>query len=128
MNRRTFYVAAASSRAAEARLKMLEVETLGYVQRQDWTQALAAHVSEYPKLAEDDVAAARESDLFVLLAQPMSYGAFLELGARLGAGKRAHVVNPGASERHFFTFHRLVILHPTWESFIQAAAREAKAP
>lgn len=123
MSLRTSYLAAASVRSVEARVAMLDVEALGYRNLQDWTAALNAPQSEYPRLAEEDVAAARDADLFVLLAEPMSYGAMLELGARLGAGKRAHVVG---TLGHFFSFHPLVVKHPTWPSFVQAAAREGR--
>jgi hypothetical protein len=123
---RTFYLAASSQRPLDARLAMRDVEALGYQNLADWTLALAAPVGDYPRLAEEDVRAARDADLFVFLAHPLSHGAFLELGSRLGAGKRAHVVNPGAAERHFFTFHPLVVLHATWQGFVDAAARESR--
>jgi hypothetical protein len=119
---RTYYIAANSSRPADVRLKMLEVEALGYVRLVDWTAALGAPLSDYPRLAEEDVAAARDSDLFVLLAEPMSYGAMVELGARISAGKRAHVV--ASVPFHFFGFHPLVAKHASWESFLDAATRE----
>lgn len=124
MSPRTFYLAASSERPAEVRIAMRDIEALGYRNLQDWTAALGAPPSDYPRLADEDIDAARDADLFVLLAEPMSHGAFVELGARLGAGKRAHVLSQ-AITRHFFTYSDKCVIHRTWSSVVDAAAREA---
>jgi hypothetical protein len=122
---RSFYLAASSERPAEVRIAMRDIEALGYSNAQDWTTALGAPMADYPRLADEDITAARDSDLFVFLAEPMSHGAMAELGARLGAGKRAHVLSQ-ATTRHFFTYSPLCVIHRTWSSVVDAAARESR--
>lgn len=132
MSGRTFYLAASSQRPLDARLAIRDIEALGWTMLVDWTAALASPESEYPRLAEEDLRAARDADLFVYTSKPAkagdktpdSFGAFGELCVRLSHGRRAHVVG---EVDHFFMRHALVIHHATWQGFLDAAAREVRS-
>lgn len=120
MSALTFYLAASSSRPRDAAAAVRELEALGLQVVLDWTAYLNAEEQDYPALARRDVEAARDADLFVFLAEPKSYGAMVELGARLAAEKRVHAIGGD----HFFLRHELVTHHKDWPSFV-AYAREA---
>lgn len=119
----TFYLAASSRRREGAACAIRDLEAAGLTCAMDWTQAIGAPEAEWPELAARDVHAARSADVFVLLAVPQSHGAWLELGARLGAGRRAHVVGAIAGDRGFFLRHPQVEHHRDWAGFL-AVVRE----
>lgn len=112
----TFYLAASSRNREGAALAIAELEALGLRCVMDWTGCLDAPEEEWPALAQRDVHAARSADVFVHLEPPPSYGAWLELGVRLGAGRRAHVVS--AVTDHVFMRHPLVEHHGGWPAFV----------
>ena len=122
--RPTFYLASASSEPTRAAAYMADLVSRGFVNAMDWTVPLSAHESEWADLAVRDVEAAVSCSLFVLVAQPESYGAMLELGARLASGRLAHVVGP---PWHFFLRHPHVIRHEDWLSFV-ADVNAARRP
>jgi hypothetical protein len=115
----TFYVAC-SSESDSARRYMTNLESCGFENAMDWLTPFGSQESEWPRLAELDVNAARNCDLFVLVVEPQSYGAMLELGARLGGRRVAHVVG---EPWHFFLHHPLVTLHASWEAFVAATVK-----
>lgn len=104
---RSFYVAASSSPegVSAARALASRLEGLGMRCLMRWWECLGAPESEWPHLAARDVDAAVDCGLFVLLADVPSYGACVELGARLATGGIAHVLGSGHA---LFTCHPLV--------------------
>ena len=124
----TFYLAASSGNNgenAEAGLRakgaMADLVDMGYTNSYDWTTNLADPVTDYPQLAVVDIGRARNASLFVLLAEPATYGGMVELGARLGGGGIAHVVGGD----HFFFHHPAVCRYPTWQAFLLWARDQA---
>jgi hypothetical protein len=72
-----------------------------------------------PGLVLHDLWAAATADLFVLYLSPnTSFGGAVELGTRLQAGKRAHVVFNGA-EPHLFFEHPSIRLWRTWNDLFE---------
>lgn len=120
MSARTFYVAASSSEVEFAAACMRDMEALGLKNSMDWTKCIGAPDAEWPALARRDIDAARDSDVFVLLAsKPFgSSGLLVELGARLSAGKPVHLVG---NRWHFFMAHPLVVWHSDWRAFLECA-------
>ena len=114
---RTFYLAASSGKAVEAYAAMCDLSALGLVNLMDWTAELGAHEARWPLLASADTHASVSADLFVMLAEPQSHGSMFELGARVGAGHRAHVVGV---PWHLFMRHPLVASHRDWVAFLDA--------
>lgn len=114
-----FYVAASSSAKDMAKACMRDLESLGMRNTMDWTANLTALEWEWPGLARIDIDSASEADVCVLLAEPPSYGAHVEAGARLGAGKTLHVVGEGFHP--FFGKHPLVTHYASWRNFIESA-------
>lgn len=61
-----------------------------------------------PLLAQREIKAASNADLFVKLLTPdFSPGAFGELGARLALGRIAHLIE-GGQKKHLFHMHPLI--------------------
>lgn len=125
--RLTFYLAASGERWPVARARgAVLAEFLGYAWAYDWTQGVEAHgrgglglaPEARQQIAEADLCAARHADLFVALldAPHTGRGTFMELGARLGASKVAHVVG---GEDHLFWAHPLVRRHADWGAFLR---------
>ncbi len=120
MSRRTFYLAASSSNVEQATAAMNELGAMGYEVAFPWPNYLSAPARRYPSLAAMDLESARDCGVFVVIANPPSYGAMGEMCARLSHGKAAHVVGPAW---HFFHAHPLVVMHEDWSAFLAALAR-----
>lgn len=105
----TYYVAASSCaegvKAAKETAALLD--SRGLVCSMAWWEHLGAPADQWPDLARRDIDAARDSDVFVLLTEPPSCGAHVEMGARLAGGRLAWVVGQGG--HGLFTRHPLVL-------------------
>jgi hypothetical protein len=115
----TFYLAASSALPLAAESAMRALEAQGWENAYDWT-ALDAPREQWPRVARDEIDAAGNADLFVVLATETPLrGALVELGARLYSRKVAHVV--GVFGVGFFDHHPNVVSHDSWEDFLPRA-------
>lgn len=108
---RSFYIAASSSPegVSAARALASRLEGLGMRNRMAWWEHVErkAPEAEWPDLARRDLDAAFWCDVFVLLPEPKSEGALVELGMRLSRpGATPYVVGAGGHE--FFMRHPVV--------------------
>ena len=122
----SFYVASRFSNKGNAsRLGTILKQQFGmhWFRDHDWTrlETETPITSPFaPVFAARDLLSATNADLFVkLLTTDRSFGAFAELGARLGAGRIAHVIAEQAV-LHLFHAHPMVRLYESEEQFIAA--------
>lgn len=127
MSARTFYVAASSSPEGvkAARALAARLEGAGMRWAFDWTRHLDANPALWGWLADEDVKAAVECDVFVLVCEPLSYGACVEFGARIGSGRVAYVLGPGG--HGLFRRHQLVFGLGSVDVLLAVLAGEAQA-
>jgi len=123
---RTVYLSGQRTEVERINRYMVELRGLGFrwFAGHAWTDYTP---TEYPPnhpghadLSMRHLAAAVGADLFVQIVDPGfgSKDTFLELGARLGVGKEAHIIFNGSPSSSFHA-HPLCIQHGTWESFIK---------
>ena len=96
-------------------------EHLGQKGTDNYTLAMAGGVC-------GDLAAATGADLFVLARYPgqAQLGGHMELGARMGTTREAHVILNGEAD-HMFYSHPSVTVHEAWDSFFRWMAGEINA-
>lgn len=126
MSARSFYVAASSSPEGvkAARALASRLEGMGMRWRFDWTSGPGAPREQWEGLAYEDVRAAVECDVFVLIPEPPSPGACVEWGARLGAHRPAYVIGPHGHQ--FFGSHPLVRRVADVDELLAALAHEER--
>jgi hypothetical protein len=93
----------------------------------DWTVRLDQYedpsVAISPEEAVADITAARSTDLFILLlTEEWSRGAHVEMGARIGADKKAHVILRGHPS-YFFYHDMRIIQHEDETAFLKWVER-----
>ena len=121
--RRTFYVATSFTNRAQAQevADYLQDKGLRWVYGHNWTLEEHAPPGD-PKTALlmlRDLQSAVGADIFVLLLKsPLTIGAHVELGARLGVNKEAHLVLQGTIAWHPFHDHPGIVKHHDLDSFI----------
>lgn len=123
--RRTFYVATSFTNREQAQkvAHYLQDKGMRWVYNHDWTLEESAPQGD-PKTALlmlRDLQSAVGADIFVLLLKsPLTIGAHVELGARLGVNKEAHLVVQGTTDWHPFHDHPGVVRHDDLDAFINA--------
>lgn len=130
----TFYLAGASTRVLTMKERIAELEKHGFVCSYNWTKEVEEFGPEGDGTSKEfrmmcvmnDIQATVGSDYFVACigAPPPSRGAYMELGARLGAAKVAHVVLEDLSQHHLFFNHPLVKVWESWEGFVTWLVKE----
>lgn len=125
--KKTFYVATSwtnKDQAAEVADYLKATRGMRWANEHDWTKVEVGGTSREDPMAPlksyMDISGAVSCDLFViLLKDPLTVGCHAELGARVGAGKEAHLVRQGADSWHLFHDHPNIVHHDTVEDFIR---------
>ena len=122
--RPTFYVATSFTNRNQAREVAQRLQQMGlrWAYNHDWTKfEVAAPNDPQTKLTMlFDLQAAVGADLFVLLlASPLTVGCHVELGARIGVNKEAHIVLQGIDAWHPFHDHPGIVKHKTFEDLLR---------
>ena len=83
--------------------------------------ALAGQENTLVAMAARDIAGAVGATIFVGVMCPefTQRGSFVELGARLGHYREAHIILNGYKDMFFF-HHPNVVVHQTWSDFVLA--------
>ena len=121
--RPTFYIATSFSNGKRVQqlAGFLMSRGLRWVYGHNWTQISVNRRDDprAPMLAQQDLQGAISADLFVLLpVTPLTAGCHVELGARVAAGKEAHLIRDGATEWHLFHSLPGVIEHDSVDDFV----------
>lgn len=123
---KTFYIASSSQldNLPTVRALAAKLEALGWRWAFDWTLVIEAQDEEtpddFPSAAEVDIEAARSCDLFILLrCDPLSRGAQIELGVRLGTKQTVHIIHR-MLPNYFFYHHDLVTSYENEDEFLEA--------
>lgn len=119
--KKTFYLAASSKSLGAVQRMAFDLQEAGFVWYGGWiwSDMMEIPAPHFLGAVHNDLASAVHADLFVLVLGPHpSFGAAAEFGARLTAGKEAHVVLNGQPD-HPFLHHAKVTKWATWDDFMK---------
>lgn len=121
-----FYIAARTAKISEVNDMTLVLEEKGHECTHNWATAEDAglgrpyheHAVKASKFAADDIAGARDADVFVILGDKGGTGMYVEMGAALSHNAKVYAIGAHNDET-VFHFHPHVTRVDTFEAVLK---------